>query len=330
MKTAVVMAVYNGEQFLREQLESIACQSRIPDEILIRDDGSADRSVEVIHQFQKDHPGLPVRLVLNEKNRGYKENFRLLIEQTDADWIFLSDQDDRWHPEKVKRMMETVMNHPEVEALASSFLFMDSDSNTYSVLQKKGWSNQNLIPRPIETGKLEPISQEELIFHNYFQGSSMLISRKTAGEFLDRYSDRIPHDWLISLLAAGNGGLFFLNEPLFDYRIHSQNTTGLPQASRFALLRRFQTINTEYNRTVVVEDSNRVLATMREKTPESWNSDREELLRFTEEHLEALRNRDTGKILSQLSSPMAGKFKSAGGRLMDIIFCLSHRKDSGG
>ena len=324
MKTAVVIAVYNGAAYLKEQLESIIEQSRQPDFILIRDDGSNDESAALIEQFIQEYPETDIRLMQGE-NLGFRQNFRLLLESCDADWVFLSDQDDRWHPERMERMLETIKAHPEIGLLASSFEFMNQNSQVYHVIQKNGWSNQNLIPRSIHAGSLEKISLDELIFHNYFQGCSMAASREIIQDYLSSDNPDLPHDWMLSLCAARKYSLFFLNEPLFDYRIHQDNTIGLPQGSRFTLFQRLKTINSERNRTIVLKQSKDVLNTIKNNFPESWDEEKQNLAAFAGQALDALAKKKAGAVIALMKNPDFSKFKSRAGQWMDVFYCLSRR-----
>jgi glycosyltransferase involved in cell wall biosynthesis len=100
-RLSVAMCTYNGARFLGEQLESIAVQTRLPDELVVCDDGSVDESVEILRSFA-DHAPFPVRLGINERNLGSTKNFEKAISLCKGDIIFLSDQDDVWLPKKVE------------------------------------------------------------------------------------------------------------------------------------------------------------------------------------------------------------------------------------
>src|SRR4030067_269521 len=94
----VVLCTYNGEKYLREQLDSILCQTRAPDQILILDDCSNDRTIEIIENFLKKDGR--IRLIRNETNLGYARNFEKGISLCETDFIALSDQDDIWFNDK--------------------------------------------------------------------------------------------------------------------------------------------------------------------------------------------------------------------------------------
>ena len=96
MNLSIALATYNGAVYLKEQLESIAAQTRTPDELVISDDQSTDDTLRVIEEFAAT-AGFPVRLSVNEANLGIAKNFEKAISLCRGDLIFLSDQDDVWH-----------------------------------------------------------------------------------------------------------------------------------------------------------------------------------------------------------------------------------------
>src|ERR671927_271278 len=108
-KFSVAMCTYNGARFVREQLASIAAQTRPPDELVVCDDCSTDATLECIREFARTAP-FPVRVVENEKNAGSTKNFERAVELCEGDFIALADQDDVWLPEKLQRLEEVLAN----------------------------------------------------------------------------------------------------------------------------------------------------------------------------------------------------------------------------
>ncbi|WP_305209499.1 glycosyltransferase, partial [Dubosiella newyorkensis] len=99
---SVAMATYNGENYISEQIDSIINQTRKVDEIVIVDDHSTDQTVPILLHLQKDHPEWNIKIHVSTKNVGYKTNFKNAIELTSGDLVFLCDQDDIWHKDKVE------------------------------------------------------------------------------------------------------------------------------------------------------------------------------------------------------------------------------------
>jgi rhamnosyltransferase len=100
MRISVAMATYNGEAYLREQLESLSAQTRLPDELVVTDDGSVDRTLEILRDFAHRAP-FPVRVYPCERNLGYTRNFLKAARLCTGDWIAFCDQDDVWLPAKI-------------------------------------------------------------------------------------------------------------------------------------------------------------------------------------------------------------------------------------
>jgi glycosyltransferase involved in cell wall biosynthesis len=127
---SIAMCTFNGEAFLIQQLNSLAAQTHQPDEIIICDDASNDKSVAIAQAFAKDS-GLNVRIHRNDKNLGYVKNFEQAIGRCTQDLIFLCDQDDLWHPEKIKQMVDVFDAEPEVGLVLHDFCWIDDFNQPY-------------------------------------------------------------------------------------------------------------------------------------------------------------------------------------------------------
>jgi glycosyltransferase involved in cell wall biosynthesis len=100
MKISIAMTSYNAARYITDQLESFARQTRLPDELVVCDDGSTDGTCDRLRQFADASP-FPVRVVVNPLRLGYVGNFDQAVRLCSGDLIFLSDHDDRWYPEKL-------------------------------------------------------------------------------------------------------------------------------------------------------------------------------------------------------------------------------------
>ncbi len=105
------MTTYNGARYLAEQLDSFAAQTRLPDELVVGDDGSADATKAILAEFAARAP-FPVRVTANPVQLGPSRNFAETILRCDGDVILLSDQDDRWEPAKLQTMVDYLAAHP--------------------------------------------------------------------------------------------------------------------------------------------------------------------------------------------------------------------------
>jgi glycosyltransferase involved in cell wall biosynthesis len=134
---SIALCTFNGERFLPLQLASILEQTRPPDEVILCDDGSSDRTVEILEDFAARAP-FPVRLIRNPYTLGSTENFIQAISLCTGSLIALSDQDDRWHPTRLEHSERELATHPH-----ASLLFSDADliDDQGKLLGSKIWAN---------------------------------------------------------------------------------------------------------------------------------------------------------------------------------------------
>lgn len=294
-RLSVVVAAYNGAPFIEEQLDSILNQTYPVDELLIRDDGSTDNTVEVVEKWIENHPDFPARLIVGDQNLGYIGNFAELLTQATGDWIFLCDQDDRWHLDKVEKMIAAAQEVPNAKLIASSFEFMNQEGEVYHLPLNEGWSNQNLIPWLVENpGGLNKVTKDQMLLHNYFQGCAMMIRKELGEDYDHRHDFHLPHDWFLALLASVSDDLWYLDLPLFDYRIHHSNTTGLPQAKKETKWLRFRRHYNRYYRTAVIRDMENVYSTIQRSIPELDCDEIHIRLDFCSEYLKRIDEKDEG------------------------------------
>ena len=117
-RVSVVMATYNGEPYLQEQLDSIVAQTYPVHELIIQDDGSSDRTVDIARSYELRYPF--VHVFVNEQNLGFQENFRTAVMRATGDFVALSDQDDVWFPEKIAKQVEPFAIRNICEVLTES------------------------------------------------------------------------------------------------------------------------------------------------------------------------------------------------------------------
>lgn len=229
MKISLIMAVYNGEKYLIKQLQSINNQTYKIDEVILIDDCSKDRSVEIIEEFIKENQLDNWKLIINKENLGYKNNFKKGLSLVSGDIIFLADQDDIWHLDKVEKIL-TVMND-DILAISSSFDFINQDDQKFQIKQNINKSNNNIIDFKI-TEKLTKIDLKYLLKSNIAQGCTMAVRKELVKEYLQATKSKLPHDWDLNLIASIHNGCYFYDEKLIDYRIHDANTIGLDEVDQ--------------------------------------------------------------------------------------------------
>ena len=240
MKISVALTTYNGECFIREQLRSLAAQTRQPDEEILCDDTSTDHTVEIIQEFMRENACRGWKLTVNPRNTGFVANFRQALALCTGDLVFLSDQDDSWHPEKIERMAALFEQNGKILALASYYDAIDAESLPL----------RDVLPlyrraERWEEGSLHRI-RGSIFYSNVAQGCACAFRKEITDEYLRKGRGcGLPHDWALNLLAFHRGGLFYLKEALLDYRVHGENTIGTLQAedtvrNRAEILSRFE------------------------------------------------------------------------------------------
>ena len=226
-KFSVAMCTYNGTRFVAEQLASIAAQTRLPDELVVCDDRSADATVECIREFARTAP-FPVRVFENEKNIGSTKNFERAIELCEGDFIAVADQDDVWMPEKLQRLEEILAN----ESTGLAFTDGDVVDESLRPLGQRVWQTIRFgeeEQRLFREGRAFAV----LLDHNVVTGAAMALKAEFKKLILpfpdDLTHDGIPvlHDWWTALLIAAVGEVSFVPESLFKYRQHSSQQMGV-------------------------------------------------------------------------------------------------------
>lgn len=229
MKVSVAMATYNGESFVEEQLLSICRQTRKPDEIVVSDDGSKDRTLEIVDRVSKseDAEGIKFVVLTDNPRHGYCGNFEWAIKHTTGDLIFLSDQDDVWIPEKVERICSVKTKHPDAACIIHGAVLIDEFGNTLPGEFHKIVKLDKLATDSDHTMHLDRESfLERSVSSVLSAGMSMCISRENLVNILPFPKTKGLHDLWIGFSAVFVDKCFYLAEQLVKYRLHNENTCG--------------------------------------------------------------------------------------------------------
>lgn len=217
---SVVMATFNGEKYLEKQLNSILMQTLLPDEILIFDDRSVDKTEEIVNQFiKKNTTSVEIKFVKNETNLGYALNFYQGLKYARGDYIFLSDQDDIWYANKIEIIVKIMKKNKKISALNTAYILIDD----------KGKEIKNYLSKKFKDNeKLKKIDFFNFIKSPRYPGMAMCINKRILPQLqrIER-GDIIAHDWLLNLIASENNEMYFLDKILTKYRQHFENTYGL-------------------------------------------------------------------------------------------------------
>jgi glycosyltransferase involved in cell wall biosynthesis len=219
-RISVALCTYNGERFLETQLASILSQSRLPDELVLCDDGSQDRTLAIAESFAERAP-FPVRIVRNKTNLGSNRNFQQAICLCSGDLIVLSDQDDVWAPNRVERSESALQANPGCGLVFSDAIVIDDEGRpTGNTL----WQNFRFTPelqKKISRGNYTPLAQ-----HRFITGATVTFRSHYRPLLFPIIGDWI-HDGWIAMLIAALSGVCFVSEPLVHYRQHTSQQLGL-------------------------------------------------------------------------------------------------------
>lgn len=214
------MCTYNGEQYLRDQLDSIARQSRLPDELLICDDNSADMTLQIIAAFAAA-VSFPVKLHRNDANIGSTKNFEQAIRLCEGDIIVLSDQDDVWHPDKLKLLEQVFLESEKVGAVFSNGNVVN---NTLAPMGYTLWDTYRFKYKQrtcFRTGR----AFEVLLNHNVVTGATLAF-RSALREIIIPIPTEWVHDAWIAILISIYSKFDFIDKNLINYRQHEDQQIG--------------------------------------------------------------------------------------------------------
>ncbi|MGL5899883.1 MAG: glycosyltransferase family 2 protein [Lactobacillaceae bacterium] len=224
-KIQVLLATYNGSQFLKEQITSVLENFNSIDDcdcsLLISDDGSSDITVDIINGFCE----FDDRIVFLDGSRkgGVKNNFNFLIKNADADYIFFCDQDDFWLPNKLTIFLEKFSEIGKSETpllLHSDLCVVDID---LSPIHASMFKYQRINKKP---------SFSRLLVSNSITGCVMAINHALLSMVKESsVSTSIMHDWYIGLIASSFGEIHFIPKSLILYRQHGNNQVGAKKFS---------------------------------------------------------------------------------------------------
>lgn len=225
MKLSVAMCVYNGANYLREQLDSLLRQRRFPDELVICDDASTDGTLEILRSFVAAAP-FPARLEVNERNLGISKNFEKAIGLCAGEIIATCDQDDYWMPEKLQKVEQAFINSPEVGLVFSDAEMADEQLNPTG---SRLW--ETTFPESIHQDFVSGRAFDILLSGCVVTGATMAFRSRYRSLVLPiPISPTLLHDAWIAMLIAAVAPVAFINEPLVKYRIHPGQAAGIGPA----------------------------------------------------------------------------------------------------
>ncbi len=218
----IIMATYNGETFIEEQLQSIIEQDYGNRELLIADDDSDDNTYSILARYAREYEWIHPRQ--NKKRLGLIGNFEALLERAQGDYISFCDQDDIWEKEKLSKSVERLEEEDSTQALLfhSDLAVVDKNLETIalSFLKMRSYTLKKQKQLDAMLGRCGVM------------GNTMIINQKLKSLVLPFPDDLKVHDYWIALINELYGKRLTSYEPLVRYRLHQTNTSNTLESIR--------------------------------------------------------------------------------------------------
>jgi glycosyltransferase involved in cell wall biosynthesis len=225
LSASVVLCTYNGVRFLEAQWDSLLAQSRRPDEIIVRDDGSDDGTWALLDTLsaRAEAGGVRVRRARNPHNLGYVANFEAALRDATSDVLFLCDQDDVWRAKKLAALVAEFERRAGLLLLCTDARRIGEDGTAlpHSLFEVLKVSRAEL--RRIHAGQ----GFDVLLRRSLATGATIALRRTLLEDALPFPAAWVHDEWL-TIIAAALGGFDCVEQPLIDYRQHAANQIGMP------------------------------------------------------------------------------------------------------
>ncbi len=234
---AILMATYNGEHYIKEQLDSLSRQTCKDWHLYIHDDGSTDTTPTIIKAFAEQNP--KVTIMEYESQHGAKDNFLSLLQRVKADYYMFSDQDDVWHESKIdlswKAMQQQESEHPGKPIIVYTDLFVTDAA--LNIKEKSFWKASGIHPSLLT--KFQHLAAATPI-----TGSTMLFNQAAKETVVFPATHATMHDaWITACVLRKGGTIHPIPTPLVYYRQHEANVIGAEDTSKFTLSYRLRHFN---------------------------------------------------------------------------------------
>jgi len=232
MTVSVALATYNGQRYLLEQLHSMAQQTRLPDEIVLGDDGSTDGTEQIVRAFTATHRDIAVHWHRNPQRLGSSANFAAIAGRCTGDIVVFSDQDDAWLPQRVQLLCEALAARPDCQLAFSNGTLMDGDG-----AELPGSLFDSIDFGPDERRDFaEGAALDVLLRRNVVTGAAAAVRREAMLAVLPIGAGWV-HDYFLAIALACSGGIVLLDQPLIRYRMHAAQQVGVARGSLAGVLR---------------------------------------------------------------------------------------------
>ena len=221
-KVDILLATYNGEKYLKEQLDSILSQTYSNFRLLISDDCSTDSTRKILEKYkQKDER---IQLFFQDKNIGIIKNFEFLLKKVENKYYMFSDQDDIWKEYKIEKSIKKI-EEDDADLVYSDLEVVDEKLN---VKYESYWKLKGFYKKIKKYNNFQ-----SLYLNNYITGCTIISKKELINTFIPipNKSKYVLHDYWISLILSQNGKISYIEEPLIKYRQHKKNNIGSKKKS---------------------------------------------------------------------------------------------------
>jgi len=227
LKTDILLSTFNGAVFLDDLMQSLYEQTDTNWHLLVRDDGSTDKTPELLIGYREKDQERITLLEGGGEHLGPKRSFEYLLKQSQADYILFCDQDDYWLPEKIKDTLSAMKRlekqYPDIPAMIFSDLTVVD--KMLREVHTSFWEFIKVDPENV-------FNIYRLLVNNPVVGCTVMINRKAKDIVLPFPEQAVMHDWWIALNISRRGVAGYLSQPTILYRLHEKNSIGAINANR--------------------------------------------------------------------------------------------------
>ena len=212
----IIMATYNGEKYLEEQMDSLLAQTWTDIRVEVCDDGSTDHTCDVIERYaQKDSR---ISIHRNEENKGYVRNFLEGMQRSEAEYIMFCDQDDIWDQNKIEVTLGAMEQAERGSADIPILVFTDAINFDSDTGQGRSHEKSHLNIKKVDTA--------HLFMENKVIGCTVMVNRAVLPYLTEIPQEIRVHDWWLALICSHFGQIVYVDRPTLRYRQHSGNMIG--------------------------------------------------------------------------------------------------------
>jgi len=221
-KVDILLATYNGDKYLKEQIDSILSQTYTDFRLLISDDVSTDKTRKIIKEYVKKDKR--IKAFLQKQNLGVTGNFEFLLKKVKSEYFMFSDQDDIWNLNKVEKSLNKI-EKTKSNLVFSDLRVVDKDLN---VIYESYWELKGF-----EKKIKKHCNFKGLYLNNFITGSTIISRKELIEEILPlpKTTKYILHDYWVALIASQHGKIDYIDKSLIKYRQHKDNRIGAGKVS---------------------------------------------------------------------------------------------------